>query len=86
MFNTRYADSETGIPLSSLGVAEALKRADLFPDARALQGVWDQVALDARTKPNLLTPELIELAEPLAATKPTTKRVPPRAENLLVAT
>ncbi len=77
MFNTRLAYSETGIPLSSLGVAEALKRADLFPDTRKIQELWDQLVLDARNKPNLLTPELIELAEPLAQRDPRLKECLP---------
>src|ERR1700722_4431910 len=81
MFNTRYAESETGIPITSLGLAEALKRADLFPDADASQKVWDWVVADARNKPNLLTPELIELVEPLTQRAPHLKPCLPELTN-----
>ena len=67
LLSFRETLSEAGIPLSTLGLAEALKRADQFNNPHEL---WDQVAYDSCASPNLLTPVLTQLAEPLAQKDP----------------
>jgi signal transduction histidine kinase len=63
----RYSKDESGIPLSTLALIERLK---LVHEAGNIRDLWDQIALDSRTYPNILTPGLIQMAEPLARRDP----------------
>lgn len=65
--------TESGIPLSSLALAEALKRA---PETAFPEALWRDLLREVFTSPSLFTPVLLNLAEPL------THRDPALAESL----
>jgi signal transduction histidine kinase len=56
--------SETGVPLSTLALAEALRRAR---ECGATESLWTTLQTEIELRPSILTPNLLDEAAPLAA-------------------